>query len=176
MIHAIQTRIWNDTVQVRGVIEVFDGSDAIAKCMSLELPWKNNARRMSCIPPRPYETKRYILRHREPDESASFKYPHFLVEGVQDRSYILWHAGNLYTHTSGCTLVGSAFTDMNADGYPDAQESRATLHSLRTKIPDQTPLLVQWMRAEKITSYARIRPMYRKDGYSYVVNNLLRGT
>jgi hypothetical protein len=53
------------------------------------------------------------------------------VVDVQGRTYILIHAGNLYTHTLGCILVGEDFLDINDDGYPDVTNSGATLQKLR---------------------------------------------
>ena len=54
-------------------------------CKTIELPWKNNERSVSCIP-----EGRYILEKRY---SLKYKW-HIHVTGVQNRSLILFHPAN----------------------------------------------------------------------------------
>jgi hypothetical protein len=70
-------------------------------CDTLELPWKNNVRNISCIP-----DGEYSVRLRYPRESATRDYLHLLVQDVPNRDYILFHRGNTANDTSGCILVG----------------------------------------------------------------------
>ena len=70
-------------------------------CDTLELPWKNNVRNISCIP-----DGEYNVRLRYPRESATRDYLHLLVKDVPNRDYILFHRGNTANDTSGCILVG----------------------------------------------------------------------
>lgn len=70
-------------------------------CDCLELPWRNNERRKSCIPPGIYPLM--FL----PNGSPSFKYPCFLLEDVPDRAAIMIHRGNYPKHTVGCLLPGT---------------------------------------------------------------------
>ena len=59
--------------------------DGVKVCNTIELPWKENQSRVSCIPEGKYElTKRYSQR---------FKW-HLLMNNVVNRSYILIHAFN----------------------------------------------------------------------------------
>lgn len=54
-------------------------------CSTIELPWKNNQSRISCIPEGRYElVKRYTPRFGH----------HFILLNVPNRSYILLHAAN----------------------------------------------------------------------------------
>lgn len=54
-------------------------------CYTIELPWKNNARRVSCIPEGKYQlVKRYTAR---------FGW-HLLLVNVPQRDWILLHAAN----------------------------------------------------------------------------------
>ena len=70
-------------------------------CDTLENPWKNNQRNISCIPDGEYD-----VRLRLPRESASRDYIHLLVKEVPNRDWILFHRGNTAKDTSGCILVG----------------------------------------------------------------------
>ena len=74
-------------------------------CYTLELPWRNNKRSISCIPPESYNVKSRI----------SPKYGGiYWVSDVPNRSFILIHAGNwagdskkgYKTHVNGCILLG----------------------------------------------------------------------
>ena len=70
-------------------------------CDTLENPWINNKKNVSCIP-----RGEYKVRLRLPRESATRNYLHLLVEDVENRSYILFHKGNTAKDTRGCILVG----------------------------------------------------------------------
>ena len=70
-------------------------------CDTLELPWLDNQRSISCIP-----EGQYKVRLRYPRESGTRDYLHLLVQDVPDRSYILVHIGNKSSDTRGCILVG----------------------------------------------------------------------
>ena len=70
-------------------------------CYTLELPWRDNQRSISCIP-----TGSYKVRLRTARESATRDYLHLLVQDVKDRSFILFHRGNTAKDTRGCILVG----------------------------------------------------------------------
>jgi hypothetical protein len=70
-------------------------------CDTLELPYRDNQRSISCIP-----AGEYKVRLRYPRESATRDYLHLLVQDVKDRSYILFHRGNSAKDTRGCILVG----------------------------------------------------------------------
>jgi hypothetical protein len=70
-------------------------------CDTLELPYRDNQRSVSCIP-----TGEYKVRMRYPRESATREYLHLLVKEVKDRQFILFHRGNSAKDTRGCILVG----------------------------------------------------------------------
>jgi len=70
-------------------------------CDTLENPWVNNKKNISCIP-----RGEYKVRLRYPRESGTRDYLHLLVEDVENRSYILFHRGNTAKDTRGCILVG----------------------------------------------------------------------
>ena len=70
-------------------------------CDTLELPYRDNQRGISCIP-----IGEYGVRFRYPRESGSRDYLHLLVKDVPNRDYILLHRGNSAKDTRGCILVG----------------------------------------------------------------------
>ena len=70
-------------------------------CDTLELPYRDNQRSISCIP-----AGEYKVRLRTAEESATRNYLHLLVEDVKDRTFILFHRGNSAKDTRGCILVG----------------------------------------------------------------------
>ena len=72
-------------------------------CDTLENPYLNNERNISCIPEGEYK-----VRLRTARESATRDYLHLLVQDVPNRDYILFHRGNSAKDTSGCILVGFA--------------------------------------------------------------------
>lgn len=66
-------------------------------CLTLERPWLDNMRQLSCIPAGTYRCVPY----------SSKKYKDvWEVTGVIGRSKILIHAGNKVDDTMGCILVG----------------------------------------------------------------------
>ena len=70
-------------------------------CDTLELPYRDNQRNISCIP-----AGQYKVRLRTARESATKDYLHLLVEDVPDRSLVLFHVGNKSSDSRGCVLVG----------------------------------------------------------------------
>lgn len=107
--------------QTRGDLLLYRGDERVWECRALELPWRENARNVSRIPPGRYQVS----------ARSSEKYgDHFQVLDVFGRSLILIHPGNFYRQTRGCILVGRTFTDLDGDGYRDVTSSRATMRQL----------------------------------------------
>ena len=79
--------------------ELFINGERI--CDTLERPYFNNQRNISCIPEGVYP-----VRLRLPRESATRDYVHLLVQDVPDRDWILVHRGNFPYQSQGCLLVG----------------------------------------------------------------------
>ena len=71
-------------------------------CDTLENPWLDNKRNVSCIPEGQYKVRLRLAR-----ESATRDYLHLLVQDVPNRDWILFHRGNTAKDTSGCILVGN---------------------------------------------------------------------
>ena len=96
----INLLILRDTFSDESIIgELFLNGERF--CDTLELPFRDNQRSVSCIP-----TGEYKVRLRLPRESATRDYIHLLVQDVPNRDYILFHRGNSAKDTRGCILVG----------------------------------------------------------------------
>lgn len=96
---------------------------------TLEPPWENNQRNISCIPEGTYQTV-YLPK------SASGKYRKvWHLRNVKDRSAILIHNGNLVDHTRGCILVGTRFGRLG--GKPAVLSSRTGMRKLLELIGEQ---------------------------------------
>ena len=68
---------------------------------TIELPWKDNKKRVSCIPEGDYTV---VLRDK--NQSGKFKYDHLHVLDVPNRSYILFHVANYPRDILGCIGTG----------------------------------------------------------------------
>jgi hypothetical protein len=100
---------------------------------TLELPWRNNTRRVSCIPEGTYLV---IIR-------SNHKYGlHFHVTQVPSRSYILIHHANYYSDLLGCIGVGQEHVDIDKDGLKDVNHSRRTMKILLKLLPEKFELKI----------------------------------
>lgn len=122
------TRTTSQEMQTLGDLAVSENGQSLFTCKTLELPWKNNQRNVSCIP-----TGTYQVVKRTSEKYGN----HFHLLNVPDRSMILIHSGNYYTQTQGCILVGSGYADINNDKVTDIKESKVTLQKLYSLMPDQ---------------------------------------
>lgn len=69
------------------------------ECYTLEDPWKDNQRNVSCIPVGIYELKR--------DRYNRGGYDTFELQDVPQRSEILIHKGNTHHDVEGCLVLGA---------------------------------------------------------------------
>lgn len=99
-------------------------------CVTLELPWRNNDRKISCIPTGLYTVNDY----QSPSHGHVFK-----ISDVPDRSNILIHTGNVRLDSQGCILVGKSFTSGGI------AQSRLALADLLTMLPSEFELNIRWV-------------------------------
>ncbi|MEI6140292.1 MAG: DUF5675 family protein [Mariniphaga sp.] len=132
-ITATLTRKEFEPKQILGDFVATENDTVIFSCKTLELPWLNNQRSISCIP-----TGSYSVVKRTSDKYGT----HFQLLNVPDRSMILIHSGNYYTQTQGCILVGSGYQDINQDNVRDIIESKNTLVKLYAMMPDKFDLKI----------------------------------
>lgn len=123
----------NTKIQSLGRLFLFDGLELPFKCVTLELPDKNNQRNISRIPAGTYKVVRRW--------SEKFK-NHFHLLDVAGRSLILIHVGNYYTQIEGCILVGTRFTDIDKDGELDVVSSGYTMRRFLTIAPKEFELTI----------------------------------
>jgi len=101
---------------------------------TLELPWKENERRVSCITAGIYRT----IKHGSPKFKQSF-----WLQDVPGRSEILIHAGNFTSQILGCILPGKAHADINQDGIIDVTNSVATIKELYKFLPNEFQTIIK---------------------------------
>lgn len=104
-------------------------------CKSMELPWNNNQRGISCIPEGTYE----VIRE---EKSAHHEYPHFRILNVPDRDGILIHKITYVSGLKGCIGLGE-FKDLNGDNVPDIINSGLNLQKLYDMMPDRFTLEIR---------------------------------
>jgi len=101
---------------------------------TLELEYKHNKTRISCIPTGEYKVeKRWSSNHLD----------HFIVKNVPNRSYILIHVGNFIHETSGCILVGDQLKRDTNKNSSMLKNSRSTLKGLFNLLPSNFQLVVE---------------------------------
>jgi hypothetical protein len=112
--------------------EIVRAGTVVAK--TIELEWKNNARRISCIP-----IGTYTVVKRTSNKYGN----HFHLLNVPGRNMILIHSGNYHSDSLGCIIVGSDHKDIDKDGLVDVVNSKATLSSMFTAFPDRFKLVIK---------------------------------
>lgn len=124
----------DDGVQTLGVMYVLNGRNEIQfRCMTLELPWKDNLKRISCIPAGTYT----VVKHKSPKFGKCF-----WIKNVPGRSEVLIHYGNYHKDVLGCILVGDDYKDVNKDWRLDVTNSKKTLEKLLKIMPSEFELKV----------------------------------
>jgi hypothetical protein len=120
-------------------------------CKTLELPWRNNQRSVSCIPEGEYlvTLSGPVLKDdptTEEDESGGRHprpYSHYIVHGVSGRSGILIHRGYNPSWSQGCILVASRFSDLQTDSPSLEVDGGKKLQYMVDTLPNRFRLLVE---------------------------------
>lgn len=128
------TRLYMNDKQTLGRLSVINNQGIeIFVCKTLELPFKNNQKRISCVPVGKYELiKRTSIKYRL----------HFHLWDVPGRYKILIHQGNFHHEIWGCILVGMRYKDIDGDKNLDLMNSAATLEILLNLLPDRTTITI----------------------------------
>ena len=105
-----------------GIIYVKD-----LRFFTLELPWLDNQKNISCIPTGEYN---YIKR-----VSPGKGYEVIELVDVPDRAYIQIHLGNYTRQIEGCILPGTGLKDINRDGVIDVTNSEEAFNKIMNHAP-----------------------------------------
>ena len=136
--------------QTTGCLSVYDEDTEVYQCKTLELPYLQNHKNISCIPPGEYECER--ITHRKYGVC-------WIVLNVPNRSGIIFHAGNFASErilleraieynvkqvdTLGCILPGLRHFDLNKDGNIDVADSTMAMNALRAILPNKFKTIIR---------------------------------
>lgn len=125
----------NQDVQTLGnAVALSDSLETLFEFKTIELPWKENKRRESCIPCGTYE----MIKHVSPKFG-----PCLWVQNVPDRSEILIHPANYWFDLLGCIGPGEMHVDINGDGLLDVNKSVATMRKIMAICPNKLTLIIK---------------------------------
>jgi hypothetical protein len=131
-------RIADNEFQTEGLLTLRKADRIIASFKTLELPWRNNDRRVSRIPAGNYKA----IKHTSPRFGQTL-----WILDVPNRSEILIHRGNFNRDTLGCILVGTEFRDIDKDGQIDVINSVSAMNELLSLIDtDSVDVVVSDLR------------------------------
>lgn len=129
----VLNRLENLEDRTLGILSVFNGLTLEATFYTLELPFKENAKNISCIHGGYYRVK---PRH-------SVKYGnHLEIMSVLNRSDILMHHGNYPRDTQGCILIGSGFSDIDNDDLLEVINSKRAMKQLTDIVTAEAELFI----------------------------------
>jgi hypothetical protein len=121
--------------QTNGVLYVEKDNKILFECYTLELPWKDNQRRVSCIPQGTYKA----VKHRSPKFGNSI-----WIKDVPNRSEILIHPANYVRQLLGCIAVGKDLRDIDGDSLEDTTASRNTMNELLALLPNSFEVTIEY--------------------------------
>lgn len=113
-------RNWQDKNQTLGKCTVFNSDNKpVFSSVCLERGWRDNQKRVSCVPLGTYTCKL--------EWSNRFKSDLWELKGVPNRSECKFHSANYWFQLNGCIALGQSIKDINKDGYNDVTSSRSTM-------------------------------------------------
>jgi hypothetical protein len=121
--------------QTNGVLYVEKDNKILFECFTLELPWKDNQRRVSCIPEGTYKA----VKHRSPKFGESV-----WIQNVPNRSEILIHPANYVRQLLGCIAPGDSLRDIDGDGLDDVTNSRNTMNKILALLPNSFEVKIEY--------------------------------
>lgn len=103
-------------------------------CLTLEPPWKDNQKNISCIPVGTY----FCHRVQSPKFGNTFE-----VRPVENREHILFHWGNRVRNTKGCIMLGEEYGYLA--GHPAILSSRRGFNEFMLKLEgeDEFTLIIK---------------------------------
>jgi len=123
--------------ETKGTLFVMEGCNKYLELVSLELPDKSNKSFISCIPTGEYDLEKITRPNGDPA---------FLIKNVPGRSDILIHIANFAAgkkiDLEGCIAPGMNFSDINSDGFADAESSTLAMNLLLAVLPKKSKLII----------------------------------
>jgi len=113
-----------------GHILVYKGNKEVLNIKSLELPWRDNKKGVSCMPSGTYPL---IFEY-----SNKFKMKLWEVKNVPNRSECKFHSANFVFQLNGCCATGLHYADLNDDNVLDVTDSRKALKMLHESLSGST--------------------------------------
>lgn len=110
------------------------GGKTVYTCCALELPWRDNERRVSCIPAGIYGMARQFSTARGTEV--------WWLLAVPERTAIQWHSANWPPELLGCIAPCTHFADLDGDGVVDGANSRKALMGLEKAVEGTTPVTI----------------------------------
>lgn len=110
---------------------VLIGPDGYPFTNTLERPWANNQRGVSCVPTGHFKAIR-CRRSADYNYSDSPKFGDTFQIIVPGRSLILFHKGNLSSDSHGCVLIGERYHVVN--GIPGIADSAVGFNEFLAKV------------------------------------------
>ena len=97
------------------------------ECWTIELPWRNNAVNISCIPPGIYPLEK-CMYYGGDGRGGKKDYPAYEIKNVPGRSHIKIHIAQHMDHIKGCMGVGQGFNIL--DKLLSLSNSKKTFNEL----------------------------------------------
>ncbi len=120
--------IFLDTVSTKtvttGYLTIRRNGVQLLRVVSIELPWKDNANGISCVPAGDYPL---VL-----ERSAKFGKDLWELKDVPGRSECKIHVCNYVSQLEGCIGPGEEFRDIDRNGIIDVVKSEAALQRINT--------------------------------------------
>lgn len=107
--------------------------ELIFQCKILE-PELGNNRKNKAIPIGDYDVEKV--------DSPRFGIC-FQILDVINRTHVLFHWGSFRKNTTACSLMGSAFKDIDGDGHKDVINSKRTFNKFMKIMPDKWKLVIR---------------------------------
>lgn len=104
--------------------------------VTLENPWVNNKKKVSCIPDGVYDMKMRTSAVVKRASGGAYS-KGWEVKGVPGRTYIMFHPGNWPEDTEGCIMVGKEYA-MISD-KPGISDSRASFQAFMGRMEELYP-------------------------------------
>lgn len=129
----------DQTVETKGDLRGCD-----LDLVTLELPWKNNAHGISCIPCGTYNW------HKTP-ATEHISYTHIAIDNVPDREGVCIHIANYaavskeakeHVQLLGCIATGISYSDINKDGIDDISGSKIAFNKMMAILPESGTLTI----------------------------------